>query len=82
MIIMPEHISTEGADFVTITGQGHYYFDVDKYSWQSVRDICMSLGMDLIAVESEVVNLLVDSKSLTTSSRLLSICNVSIVPNP
>ena len=45
---------------VPLAGKGNYVFGLGgKLNWQSAREKCWELGMDLAIVESEEANLLV-----------------------
>ena len=47
---------------VPLSGKGNYVFGVGgKLDWQSARERCCEIGMDLAIVESEEANLLVGS---------------------
>ena len=47
---------------VSLPGEGKYMFGVgEKLDWQSAREKCWELGMDLAIVESEEAKLLVGS---------------------
>ena len=46
-----------------LPGEGNYVFgEGGELDWQSAREKCWELGMDLATVESEEANLLVGSK--------------------